>query len=55
MITQILIGLGSALAALLLICIICTFVCVKKVQRLYDELENINPEAWEEDQDKFDK
>lgn len=56
MLTQILIGLGAALGGLLLICIICTFACVKKIQKLYDELENINPEAWkEEDQDEFDK
>ena len=57
MITQILIALGATLVGLLLVCIICTFACVKKVQRLYDDLENIDPEAWKEDkdQDKFDK
>ena len=52
MITQILIGLGSALAALLIACIVGTFTCVKKIQKLYDELEDIDPENWEDKEDK---
>lgn len=58
MIEQILIGLGASLGALLLVCIICTFACVKKIQKLYDDLEDVNPEAWKEedkDPDSFDK
>ena len=42
MISQILIGLGAALCALLTACILGTFICVKKIQRLYDELEDLN-------------
>ena len=48
MVQMILIGLGAALCVLLLGCIIGTFICVKKIQKLYDDLENINPENWEE-------
>ena len=51
MINTILIGLGAALSALLIACITGTFICVKKIQKLFDELENINPENWEEKED----
>lgn len=44
MVTQILIGLGSFLGVLLIACITGTLICVKKIQKLLDELENINPE-----------
>ena len=48
MLTQILIALGSVVGALLLICIICTFACVKKIQKFYDDIENIKPEDKKE-------
>ena len=51
MVEMILIGLGATLSALLLGCIVGTFLCVKAVQKLYDELEDINPEAWEEEKE----
>ena len=52
MITQILIALGATLGGLLLLCIVGTFVCVKKIQKLYDDLENINPENWKDEKEE---
>lgn len=52
MIQMILIGLGAALCTLLVACIIGTFICVKKIQKLYDDLENINPENWEDEKEE---
>ena len=52
MVQMILIGLGAALCVLLLGCIIGTFACVRKIQHLYDDLENINPENWEDEKEE---
>lgn len=52
MLEQILICLGAVVGSLCLLCSICTFICVKKIQRLYDELEDIDPENWEDKEDK---
>ena len=48
MLEQILICLGAIVGSLCLLCSICTFVCVKRIQRLYDDLENINPNEKED-------
>ena len=47
MLEQILICLGAIVGSLCLLCSICTFVCVKRIQRLYDDLENINKDEEE--------
>lgn len=41
----ILLGIGIVLIAIVIIGII----GVHKIQHLYDELDNVNPENWEED------